>query len=199
MPHTIGIDRSDKSSHYRNLHQHLSDDENEDPSEHRNVVLPVHREAQKNGLIHKVHHHSSSSHHNSDHIHSLPSISHHPSHHSNSIHYQHPHVTYTGHNLGLLMLFDGIGLALITTATVLEGFDMWSELFSDHWSTNSFGLSCWLTGRTCQIIGLMFLIGKYIVIDTHINHLNVLIGIFAQVTPPVSKFSLISSDLACSC
>eukprot|EP01040_Poterioochromonas_malhamensis_P016053 gene16053-18121_t len=60
---------------------------------------------------------------------------------------------------GLWMLVDGIGLAIITAATILEGIELWKGVFKANWSDNSGSLLFWLCGRTSQIIGLFFLIG----------------------------------------
>lgn len=74
---------------------------------------------------------------------------------------------HTSHNVqhissiaGLWMLVDGIGLAIITAATILEGIELWKGVFEANWSDNSGSLLFWLCGRTSQIIGLFFLIGK---------------------------------------
>jgi hypothetical protein len=61
--------------------------------------------------------------------------------------------------LGLWMLLDGIGLAIITTATILEGYELWISFFNHYWTLNTGSITLWFTGRTCQIIGLLFLIG----------------------------------------
>ncbi|RYH32195.1 hypothetical protein EON65_01070 [archaeon] len=73
--------------------------------------------------------------------------------------HHHNHLSYNA-TVGLLMLIDGIGLAIITTATLLEAFDLWETIFDGYWGTNQVPSSLWLIGRTSQIIGLLFLIGK---------------------------------------
>jgi hypothetical protein len=60
---------------------------------------------------------------------------------------------------GLWMLVDGIGLAIITTATILEGYELWKEVFQVNWDFNSGSLMLWLIGRSSQILGLLLLIG----------------------------------------
>eukprot|EP01039_Chlorochromonas_danica_P007843 gene7845-8656_t len=60
---------------------------------------------------------------------------------------------------GLLMLVDGTGLAVITAATVLEGFELWTEIYDGHEVGNELASMLWLCGRISQIIGLLFLIG----------------------------------------
>lgn len=59
---------------------------------------------------------------------------------------------------GLIMLVDGIGLAVINAATILEGIILWNDFFNEFWITNSSSLSFWIAGRSCQVIGLFFLI-----------------------------------------
>jgi hypothetical protein len=82
--------------------------------------------------------------------------------HSDSVHRPHGHGDK--HNSmaslnGLWMLIDGIGLAMITAATVLECYELWTHFFHKYWELNTTSLTLWFLGRTCQIIGLMFLIG----------------------------------------
>lgn len=60
---------------------------------------------------------------------------------------------------GLWMLIDGIGLAIITAATILEGYELWIHFFHNYWASNTTSLTLWFLGRTFQIIGLLFLIG----------------------------------------
>jgi hypothetical protein len=62
---------------------------------------------------------------------------------------------------GLWMLIDGIGLAIITTATILEGYELWKEVFQINWDLNSGSLLLWLIGRSSQILGLLLLIGRF--------------------------------------
>lgn len=60
---------------------------------------------------------------------------------------------------GLWMLIDGIGLAIITAATILEGYELWYHFFHKYWESNTTSLTLWFLGRTFQIVGLLFLIG----------------------------------------
>jgi hypothetical protein len=62
-------------------------------------------------------------------------------------------------SLLLWMLVDGIGLAIIAGATLMEGVKLWNDYFNVFWETNSYSLGFWFSGRTCQLIGLFFLIG----------------------------------------
>jgi hypothetical protein len=62
--------------------------------------------------------------------------------------------------LGLWMLVDGIGLAIVAAATIMEGVHLWKESMSGQWSTNETSLLYWFGGRSLQVVGLMFLIGK---------------------------------------
>lgn len=77
----------------------------------------------------------------------------------------HLHVVSSHHSsshagsTGLWMLIDGIGLAMIQAATILEGIELWKEVYGANWDTNSGALSMWVTGRSSQILGLLFLIG----------------------------------------
>jgi hypothetical protein len=64
-------------------------------------------------------------------------------------------------SLLLWMLVDGIGLAIIAGATLLEGVKLWNEYFHVFWETNPNSLGFWFSGRTCQLIGLFFLIGEH--------------------------------------
>jgi hypothetical protein len=66
--------------------------------------------------------------------------------------------------LGLWMLIDGIGLAIIEAATILEGAELWKEVFHSNWDTNSSSLMFWLVGRSSQILGLLFLIGNIFIL-----------------------------------
>lgn len=81
------------------------------------------------------------------------------SHHGQYNHHNHPHSSMGGMN-GLMMLIDGLGLALITAATILESYELWRETYNAHWPTNVGPISLWLAGKSCQIVGLLFLIGK---------------------------------------
>lgn len=74
-------------------------------------------------------------------------------------HHNHPHSSMSGIN-GLMMLIDGLGLALITAATILESYELWHETYNQHWETNVGPISLWIAGKSAQIIGLIFLIGK---------------------------------------
>jgi hypothetical protein len=62
--------------------------------------------------------------------------------------------------VGLSLLLDGIGLAMITGATILEGMEMWKEHFKPSWDDNSVSIRFWMVGRSLQILGLLFLIGN---------------------------------------
>lgn len=79
-------------------------------------------------------------------------------------HHQSQSHSSTNVMLGLWMLLDGIGLAIITTATILEGYELWTDFFKNYWDYNTGSLLLWFAGRTFQIIGLLFLIGKHVVI-----------------------------------
>ena len=63
-----------------------------------------------------------------------------------------------GQQLFLWMLLDGVGLAFIAGCTILEGFDLWKDFFGEHYDTNKASIAFWISGRSCQVIGLMLLI-----------------------------------------
>lgn len=63
--------------------------------------------------------------------------------------------------LGIWMIVDGIGLALIAGATVLEGYELWVHFFKMHRMKNYHAIILWFAGRSLQVLGLLFLIGKY--------------------------------------
>lgn len=155
---------------HRHHHHHDGADEDEKSTYSKisagkghNVSGHVHKVSSSNTLVssssshptlRSSHHHhpasSSSTAFSSEVTSSSSSASHH---HSSSSH---------NHNntvMGLLMLVDGIGLAIITTATILEGYDLWIEFFHPYWDAHTVSLFLWFTGRTFQIIGLLFLIG----------------------------------------
>ena len=70
-------------------------------------------------------------------------------------HHHHNHHS----TLGLWMLVDGVGLAIIASATVMEGIHLWKEIFHELWGVNELSMIYWFGGRTLQVVGLMFLIG----------------------------------------
>lgn len=141
-----------QTSKHRNLLHESDEEEDDEPLGH----VEGHSSAISMGGLHHTthklhHHHDSKASTSTAHGPSAPAAgAHHIAHHT---------ATHSTTSLGLLMLVDGIGLAVITAATVLEGFEFWSELFSPYWLTNEFTLSLWFMGRTSQIIGLIFLIG----------------------------------------
>mmetsp|Transcript_32743 Transcript_32743/g.55207 ORF Transcript_32743/g.55207 Transcript_32743/m.55207 type:complete len:430 (+) Transcript_32743:167-1456(+) len=59
---------------------------------------------------------------------------------------------------GLLMILDGIGLAIVAGATILEGVRYWHDYYHLFWDTQTTCLLFWFGGRTFQVVGLMFLI-----------------------------------------
>ena len=63
-------------------------------------------------------------------------------------------------SIGLWMLVDGIGLAVIAGATIMEGVHLWLESFHTYWALNSQSLIYWFGGRSLQVSGLTLLIGK---------------------------------------
>lgn len=61
---------------------------------------------------------------------------------------------------GMIMMIDGIGLAMVAGSTLLEGFVLWKAFFHSYWNTFPVSLLFWFLGRACQVIGLMILISK---------------------------------------
>jgi hypothetical protein len=61
----------------------------------------------------------------------------------------------------LWMLVDGIGLAIVAGATIMEGVHLWKEFFHSFWNTyNNISIIFWLLGRSCQVFGIVILIGN---------------------------------------
>lgn len=113
---------------------------------------------------HKQLAHSTSAHNNLHLHHAHSSIDHHSHPHSGSGHHHHHHHSHEKLSSlntinGFWMLIDGIGLAIITAATILEGYELWIHFFHKYWEVNTTSLILWFLGRTFQIIGLVFLIG----------------------------------------
>lgn len=61
--------------------------------------------------------------------------------------------------LPIIWILDGIGLAILTACTLLDAFDIWNDFFIEYLSFNASSMSFWLSGRLCQIVGLLLLIG----------------------------------------
>jgi len=60
----------------------------------------------------------------------------------------------------LWMLVDGIGLAIVAGATIMEGIHLWNEFFHSFWYSNHISIIFWLLGRSCQVFGIVILIGN---------------------------------------
>ena len=58
----------------------------------------------------------------------------------------------------VLLIVDGVGLAIIAGCTILEGMDLWKDFFNEYYDSNFPMLSFWFSGRFCQLIGLVLLI-----------------------------------------
>jgi hypothetical protein len=56
------------------------------------------------------------------------------------------------------LLIDGIGLALILSCTILEGVELWHDYFYEYIQENIVPVSFFITGRVCQVLGLLLLI-----------------------------------------
>ena len=68
------------------------------------------------------------------------------------------HSHSTGSSMLLWMLVDGVGLAIITACTILEGYELWMNYFNEYWEFNVPSLTFWFSGRFCQVVGLISLI-----------------------------------------
>lgn len=68
----------------------------------------------------------------------------------------------SSHSSDLLwMLVDGIGLAIVAGATIMEGIHLWKEFFHSFWNTyNNISIIFWVLGRSCQVFGIVILIGN---------------------------------------
>ena len=74
-------------------------------------------------------------------------------------HHHDSHVVPNSHGTMLLwMLLDGVGLAIIASCTILDGFVLWKDYFSEYLDFNYPAISFWFSGRTCQVAGLLLLI-----------------------------------------
>lgn len=69
----------------------------------------------------------------------------------------HAHPPHPQSSMMLWMLLDGVGLGLIAGCTVLEGLDLWGDFFREHYPDNHGSMAFWLAGRSCQVMGLLFL------------------------------------------
>lgn len=123
------------------------------------------------------------------HLHHIHADNHRGSHRSNNEHYssnsdegsdkdkphlhhqqqQPPHSTSHQHSDAqhiLTMLIDGVGLAMVAGATLLEGVVLWKAFFHEYWHTHTLSLGFWFLGRFCQVFGLMLLIAFAASFDT---------------------------------
>lgn len=58
----------------------------------------------------------------------------------------------------ILLIVDGIGLAIIAGCTILEGAELWNSFFNEYATSNPSSLCFWFCGRFLQLAGLMLLI-----------------------------------------
>lgn len=149
-------------SHLSNKDEH-NDDHGRQVS-HRHPQHHTHHVVGSPATSHKQLAHSTSSHNHLQLHHAHSSTDHHSHHHSGSGHNHHHHNNHEKLSSlnsinGFWMLIDGIGLAIITAATILEGYELWIHFFHKYWEVNTTSLILWFLGRTFQIIGLLFLIG----------------------------------------
>ena len=65
----------------------------------------------------------------------------------------------SNHDIMMLwMLLDGVGLAIIASCTVMEGFELWRDFFSEYVEFNVPATIFWVCGRFSQVCGLLLLI-----------------------------------------
>ncbi|KAJ1399088.1 hypothetical protein B484DRAFT_458395, partial [Ochromonadaceae sp. CCMP2298] len=69
------------------------------------------------------------------------------------------HASVHGPSFFLLMMLDGIGLAMITGSTILEGVVYWKNYYHLFWQAQTLSVFLWISGRTFQVIGLVWLLG----------------------------------------
>jgi hypothetical protein len=70
------------------------------------------------------------------------------------------HASVHNSSFFLLMILDGIGLAMITGSTILEGFIYWKNYYHLFWEAQTLCVFLWISGRTFQVVGLGWLLGK---------------------------------------
>ena len=91
----------------------------------------------------------------------------------------------------LWMIVDGVGLAIIAAATVLDGVDLWELIFSSQWDYNKGSLSLWFAGRGLQVAGLFCLISHAATMQ--LFHLLEFIGMALLTAGPVLNLVSYSS------
>ena len=79
--------------------------------------------------------------------------------HQQQAHGQAHHHSGHAHEI-LMMLIDGVGLAMVAGATLLEGVVLWKAFFHEYWHTHTMAIAFWFLGRFCQVFGLMLLVGN---------------------------------------
>jgi hypothetical protein len=72
-------------------------------------------------------------------------------------HQPHAHGTFH-HSLYLILLLDGVGLAIIAACTILDGMEVWNDFFNEYFAENFAAMAFWFSGRSCQVMGLLLLI-----------------------------------------
>jgi hypothetical protein len=100
------------------------------------------------------------------------------------VQHQHHHVK-KGSSLLLWILLDGIGLCLVAACTILEGMVLWWEYFHDYWPDESTSIMLWGTGRSFQILGIMFLIVYALTFWEHNAHWMEVAGMACLTIGPI--------------
>ena len=91
----------------------------------------------------------------------------------------------------LLLLIDGVALALIAACTISEAASTWNHFLQDHMQINLVSLSFWIAGCSCQVMGLLFLIGH--VISNEISANMERGGMFLLTIGPI--FNMVAASL----
>ena len=64
-------------------------------------------------------------------------------------------ISLTSSSQPLLWIVDGVGLAIITGCTILDAVELWFDFFIEYEHLNHAALAFWLSGRICQVVGLV--------------------------------------------
>lgn len=104
-----------------------------------------------------------------------------PSHHHSTTQKSTPQASH-GTSLLFWMIIDGIGLAMIAGATILDGVNLWHEFFHSFLLSNYIPICLWISGRTCQLVGLFILIGH--AASYQVFHFLEYLGLFMLTVGP---------------
>jgi len=96
-------------------------------------------------------------------------------------------------SIGLWMIVDGIGLAIVAGATILEGMRLWKNSFHLFWLTQKTSLLYWFGGRSLQVSGLTVLIGTCVLVEIVIPHSPLFYHLFRVIQPLLRAFKCFQS------